>query len=394
MDEVTGLPLAEVKAYAAHAGLRSRRIYPAKRMEHGALAVVPTSEAAYFDAAPMSYDFPEVTLTPLRNVVARGRSNILTTDDAILVHELLDFARDMPPEYFYGRLGLTDDRRNAAWKTYDPSKAHRVPEAAVFTDGTAPNYAHWLTEVLPRIAAFVQDRAFARTPLILDLDLHENIRRSLDLLAPDQAVYRLRPDDLARVGVLHHVSVTGYVPFAPQPREDLSGFCHGYFSAQALRRMVKQLRRAVNPPAGSRHKLFVRRTSTSRRLLNEAAIEEALVARGFKAIEPNEMSIEEQVAEFSRAQIVVGATGAAIANLIFAQPDCPIVVLMPHFRHLPYRYWSNMAVAAGAGPVVHVVGPQETVLPDPWSLLAPHQDFTVEVKDVLDGVDAAMALRP
>ena len=88
----------------------------------------------------------------------------------------------------------------------------------------------------------------------------------------------------------------------------------------------------------------------------------------------------------------MGATGAAMANLMFFQPDCPTVVIMPRFRHTAYWYWRRIAASAGAGPVVHVSGPQPTPTEDPWDALAVHQDFAIEVQDVLDAVDAAETL--
>ena len=66
---------------------------------------------------------------------------------------------------------------------------------------------------------------------------------------------------------------------------------------------------------------------------------------------------------------------------------------MPKFRHTAYWYWRRMAAAAGAGPVVHVSGQQINPLEDPYAALAVHADFAVEVRDVLNAVEAAEALR-
>jgi capsular polysaccharide biosynthesis protein len=90
--------------------------------------------------------------------------------------------------------------------------------------------------------------------------------------------------------------------------------------------------------------------------------------------------------------MIVGATGAAFANLIFCPPDCATVVLMPRFRHTAYWYWRRMAAAAGAGPVVHVSGEQIDPIADPFDPLALHRDFRVETRDVLQAVEAAEAL--
>jgi len=385
------LPFVTEDAYADWAGAPRRVIYEAERVEGERPLVYPQGDRALFGDAPLSYAFPAVSVTTLRHVVLRGKSNMLTPPEAIVRHDLIDPALAVTPEEFYGRLMVSREHGSAAWGPGDPFAVDYLPEAAAFTDGVAFNYAHWLTEVLPRIAAFVRE-APAPVPLIIDSDLHPNILRSLALVAPDAELYRLAPHELVRVGVLYNVSVAGHVPFKllEQPVETI---VHGLFGAQALRGAVAQVRAAIPgaDAAGSRPKLLVRRNAALRRVLNEPAVEAALVARGFQVIEPERLSFEQQVAAFSGAGMIVGATGAAMANLVFCRPDCPIVVMVPRFRHMSYWYWRHMAAAAGAGPVVHVSGPQTTATEDVFDAQAVHQDFETSVQDVLDAVDAAEA---
>lgn len=389
------LPFVTEGAYAEWAGAPREVLYEAERVEGGPPRVFPEPEPDFYDMTPLGYDFPAVTLTTLRGVVVRGKANILTAPEAILRHQFFNPATEVAPEEFYGRLAFAEDRKSGAWMPTDPFDVDYLPEAAVFTDSSGFNYAHWITEVLPRIAAFVRDGAHAGVPLILDTKLHANIMRSVALVAgPDAVLYRLAPEQLVRVGVLHNVSPAGYVPFKLRP-QPLDTICHGLFGPQALRQAVNQLRRGIGsgPADKTRPKLLVRRNSTLRHIVNEAEVEEALVARGFVVVEPERLTFDEQVAAYSGAGMIVGATGAAIANLVFCPPDCPTVVMMPKFRHTAYWYWRRMAASAGAGPVVHVSGDQIKPTEDPYDALAVHQDFAVELKDVLDAVDAAEALR-
>lgn len=380
-------------AYAEWAGAPRRVVYDAEEIALDPPRVFPQADLAFFGETPPAYRFPAISVTTLRHVVVRGKSNLLTPPEAILHHGLFDAEREILPEEFYVRLVTQREQGGAAWAPGDPFAVDYIPEAAAFTDHVAFNYAHWLTEVLPRIAAFVRD-APAKVPLILDADLHANILRSVELVAPDFPIHRLAAHELLRVGTLHAVSVTGYVPFnlKPQPTEEIQ---HGVFSRQALTGAVDALRAAI-PGAeagGARPKYVIRRNSVLRKILNEAAVEEALVARGFTVLEPERLSLDEQVAIYSNAGMVVGATGAAMANLVFCPPDCPTVVMMPKFRHTAYWYWRRMAAAAGAGPVLHVSGDQIDPTEDPYAPLAVHTDFAVALKDVLDAVDAAETLR-
>jgi capsular polysaccharide biosynthesis protein len=320
---------------------------------------------------------------------------VLTPPDAVVRHDLYDPRTDILPEEFYKRLKPTAAHDEAAWIVADPFSVDYLPEAAVFTDASGFNYAHWLTEVLPRMVAFARHGGRPGVPLIIDDNLHPNLMASITLaLGADVTLHLVRPEGSVRVGVLHNVSPAGYAPFALRPQTELP-VSHGVFSPSALRDMVGALRAAVAAPTGSepRAKLFVRRRTKLRRLVNEEEIEAALVARGFAPVEPERLSLEEQIVAFSNAAMVVGATGAAITNVMFCRPDCPTLVLMPRIREAVYWYWRRIAAAAGAGPVVHVSGPQVDPMDDPFHPLALHQDFRVEVRDVLDAVDAAEALR-
>lgn len=369
-------------------------MFPQEQVTGGPPLMASEADADFHGSAPLSYDFPAVTLTILNDIVVRGRSNILTTPESIVRHGLIDLATDITPEEFYHRLKVPEARVGLDWAGTDRFSVDYLPEAAAFTDWTGSNYAHWMTEVLPRVSAYVQTRGSDATPLLIDADLHPNIIQSLHAVAgPDVVLHRLRADQLVRVGVLHNLSPGGYVPFKyrPQPVEILS---QGVFGARALQGSVGRLRRLAGPVGSDRPRVFIRRRSTGRHIPNEAEIEEMLEARGFITVQPESLSLPEQVSLYSRARMVVGATGAAFANLIFCQPDCPIVVFMPRFRHLAYWYWRRMAAAAGAGPVIHVDGDQVTTLDDPFHPLAHHQDFRMELKDVLRAVEIAEALAP
>ena len=62
------------------------------------------------------------------------------------------------------------------------SEPERVESAAVFVDACAPNYAHWLTEVLPRVALFCREERYAGIPLVVNDGLHRNLVESLRMI--------------------------------------------------------------------------------------------------------------------------------------------------------------------------------------------------------------------
>jgi capsular polysaccharide biosynthesis protein len=391
MSDLLTLPYETETAYAERTNLRRRTLYPAEQVECGATMMFPSSPDSFYEVGPRSYEFPAVTLTEMHDVVVRGGSNILTTRDAIVRHDLIALDRDVTPEEFYGWLGMTPDRKIAAWRPRDPFEVDYLPEAAVFTDRVAVNYAHWLTEVLPRIAAFAKLPGVAGVPLVVDDNLHPNMYRSIALAAPESPVRRLGRRHALRIGRAHNVSPTGYVQF--MLRGALRENYHGAFSQGALTDMVARLRQAAGaelPQGRTGRKLFIRRQTRVRRMVTEPQIAELLTQLGFEMVQPELLSFDEQVRTFSSASLVVCSAGAAATNLLFCPPGCPVVMLIPRLRHVSYWYWRSMAPHVA---LVHANGPQLKSHEDPFHPEANDSDYRIELKDVLQAVAAAEALR-
>jgi capsular polysaccharide biosynthesis protein len=92
--------------------------------------------------------------------------------------------------------------------------------------------------------------------------------------------------------------------------------------------------------------LFVGRGKGDRRPLVEAEkIWAGLQKLGFAQIDPEKMSVAEQARAFRSARVVVGAHGAALANLAFCRPDTHVIELFsPRYVNPCYR---NLSLAAG-----------------------------------------------
>ena len=68
-------------------------------------------------------------------------------------------------------------------------------------------------------------------------------------------------------------------------------------------------------------KLFVRREGigNGRHLANQSEVEAWFVARGYIAVNPGALTLEEQVILFARATHIAGVEGAALTNILFAE---------------------------------------------------------------------------
>jgi capsular polysaccharide biosynthesis protein len=88
---------------------------------------------------------------------------------------------------------------------------------------------------------------------------------------------------------------------------------------------------AKAPPAapGVRRVYISRRGYPMRVMIDEPALEAALEARGFVVVRAERLSVPEQVAMLRGAEVVVGPTGAGLANALFAPAGAKVFEIQP-----------------------------------------------------------------
>jgi capsular polysaccharide biosynthesis protein len=147
---------------------------------------------------------------------------------------------------------------------------------------------------------------------------------------------------------LYITSVSGYVPFEWRKTKPLDS-SNGVFSPQALDIMCKRLHtvaqnvKAIDLP----RKVFLRRNSVYRNVINSIDVEELFLSHGYTIIEPEKMTFTQQVEIFRNAKTIVSPTGAALANILFAPKDTKIFILISKHPDTIYWYWQNIACVQG-----------------------------------------------
>ena len=93
-------------------------------------------------------------------------------------------------------------------------------------------------------------------------------------------------------------------------------------------------------------KIFIGRGESKHRpLIDEREIWAQLQKRGYESVDCGKMSVQEQAEVFGSAEVVVGAHGAALTNLVFCRPGTLVVELFsPAYVNPCYR---DLCVAAG-----------------------------------------------
>lgn len=328
-------------------GLKTTVLAASHAVDTPAPQVYPPQDQHYLKPPHEQYTFPETFVAELPDVVVQGGTNIVVAMGCAIHHDLFAFNDDFTSEELHDRMRLDVQAGAAMWCASDPAP-ESMDVAANFVDACAPNYAHWLTEVAPRIALFCARSEFNGVPLIVNDGLHPNIMESLWTFAADRhPVVALPLGRSIKVARLYLVSCAGYVPFEPRGGH-AAGLSHGKFSRLAFEAMRQacfaspQLRPDTLP-----RRIFLRRNSGVRRLVNSDAVECLLVSRGFTVVEPEKLSFAMQVQLFRQAEVVIGPTGAALANIVFSDSQVRIAILISRQEDVIYWYWQNMAKASG-----------------------------------------------
>lgn len=374
--------LITLNEYTAAQHLEKVKLADAGLVKTPAPAVYPAGDRDCLQSPHEEYIFPEVFVASIKNGMVYGGTNLILLEDQVICHDLYDFKRDYTSEELHGRTVIDPAGRRIRWMLHDETP-EQIPMAAAFVDACAPNYAHWMTEVLPRIALFCNEPRFNRIPIVVNDGLHRNIMESLALVAgPEREIITLPIGRALAVDTLYLTSVAGYVPFERRTTK-LSGHSHGRFSPRAFELLRERLA-VLDPKTGNRdwlEKIVLHRNSGYRKVINIDEIQSELVGRGFAVVQPEKLTFLQQVHLFSHVKHIVGSSGSALANMMFAPKDAKIIILLNKHPDTSYWYWQNMACACG-NKISYVMGHS-----DETSNSGIHADFSISVECLISSIE-------
>ena len=295
---------------------RSFRVLPAERVPTPELAAMPLFPEAAHLARPeyesgegrcyeltgvRLYTYLNLVLTRTRRIVSESNNDYLMSPNTH-PSDLLDW------HGLYGR------------------RATRLDGLVMSLRSCANNYYHTLVDNLPRLYALHQPELSARAvTLLVPGELQPWEAYFLPLVMPPGVSIRLVPHRTLFAPRVYLLStflsrqMAGYLP-----RRYLEFF---------LGRVLPKRRRVP-----TRRILISRRNApVGRRMLNEAQVSAALARKGFETYALETMPLADQIELFYDARIVVGAHGAGLANLLFAD-RAGVVELHPTQRVYPHYY--------------------------------------------------------
>jgi len=254
----------------------------------------------------------------VENAALHGNLPVPTDSDGRVLWEMLSPRTHLPPNHISLRALL--DRRS------DLSGGHFERPVIVPYTKHRPNYFHWLLDGLGRLK-ILEDAGY-------NLSDFDYLFRELT---------SWQSDSLEAIGVPpENCHVLGGYDLQIKSLVVLSGPRVGVTYSSDNLRWLKQ--RIIDfyidefPPTKNKDRIFIKRKESAERRIftNKEEVLPALRECGFEDVYLEDLAFPEQVRLFAGSEVVIGAHGAGLANLLFCT-DASVVEVF--FRKRPMFYW-------------------------------------------------------
>ena len=223
-------------------------------------------------------------------------------------------------------------RETYYWRPRFLQRVRRIPGYAMALRSSANNYYHSLVDNLPKLWALWHPRVRELPVQLLVPDGLRHVEAFfLEKLLPPNVIVRIvdsgtlyMPDTLLVPSFLSR-QMSGCLPKAWLQ----------FFGERVFPRRKRNKHRRIH---------ITRRASRAgRRILNEEQLTTALARHGFESFDLESLPLQAQIELFFDAEVVVGAHGAGLTNLVFAD-QARVIEMHPTSRVFPHYYFLSLAL--------------------------------------------------
>lgn len=202
----------------------------------------------------------------------------------------------------------------------------------LITTAAKGNYYHWMVDLLPRLLLIIK----AGIPDFKDRDI---------ILHNFKAKYE--EDTLRLLGIKEN-KIVRIKPFQLIHSKDLIisdfllSYAHSPFPIWKKHLLDDFKDMILTPQKTTYNKLYLLRGKQKRRcLIGEERLVDMLLGYGFHIVDPQLLTVEEQINVLAGAEVVVALHGAALTNIIFCKTNTLIIELRSNNK--PPEFFSEIA---------------------------------------------------
>lgn len=291
------------------------------------------------------YPSPEIYLAGLHNVTISGASSIILTEHECLYDPFIEDTQERLDIKFSNVVGKIKEKL-----IVEMVPATKNIAEGIFLMGFASyNYYHFTVEIMSRLKYVDSFKEYRHLPLIVDSIMTE-VPQFYEILQTfncwHHPVITIKPNETMKVKHLIYPSYNTWMPINVKEREMI--LAKDFIMAKSG---LDNIRSYLNLQPGPQERcIFIsRKNLKATRLGNEAEIVDLFREYGFEIIHTEDLTYDEQVTLFHSAKCIAAASGAALTNIVYCQPQTDIVCIIPE----EYRFfgYSTMAYQLQLHPI-------------------------------------------
>lgn len=255
-----------------------------------------------------------VEMFRLTNAYYFPASGSIISADGEAMESAVEELRYMTPDHSLSSLPFIRRRMNGPSSFDPPAHLPRLKRAIVSMPAGAGNYGHFVLDCLSGVVATMGVQKLRGTPFVFPPLLPWQ-RRHLELVGVTSPAISAEP--VYRVSQLFFTNCMAHNLHSPNVH---------FLTVRNIQ--LSNVSENLAPGVGER--IYIsRRAARFRSFLDEPEIETRLAALGFSIVQPEMLQVDQQIQMFHRANVIVGPTGAAFANVIYCRPGTLVVEIVP-----------------------------------------------------------------
>lgn len=280
---------------------------------------------------------PAVFVAILTDVTIVGGTGTVIAKDFLLLDELKNDTEERLL-FRYGPVKRTE--KNKVLVAIDREKVE-VPKAINLCGFAAANYYHFTMEILSRLDYLNGIEEVKNWPILVDSDVkkYSQFIELLDVVRENREVIFVDESKQVKVSRLAQISMNTWMPINVRNR-DMFKISDNVIAKSGIDNIRNHVEQYMKPQ--TERKIYISRKNTKlSRIRNEEKLIPYFIEAGFEIVHTENLTYIEQIELFSSSKCVVGATGAALTNLIYCQPNTVVGCLIP--EEYKFAIYSSIA---------------------------------------------------
>jgi len=203
------------------------------------------------------------------------------------------------------------------------------------------NWMHFVTEILPAICEIKGNKLYRNIGLIIDKNIPKQFKDLINKIHNSQNIIEVESGVVICVEkLLTPCTQNSYSAFWDRKKTGATGSYQ--FDEKAIRKVKKEVELLVDKSPENNQQIFIKRNS-HRIIVNQNEIIGMLKMHGFRIVEPEKNSLDENINIFSNAKTVVAQAGAALANMIFMPEGSTLICLIAESEYINKKYFEDFS---------------------------------------------------